>query len=288
MVGSFYELEGKTFLICVGAMRCATSWIHRYLASLPGVAVSPIKEVHYFNAKFPTNALSDADVLALKRLGLQAGRTGNPVDNLLLEPVFQASIDRAQMIYDDEAYFGHFARLCAPETFALCDITPAYAVIGRPGFQYMKNFVAAQGLRVKILFLMRDPLDRLWSQLRHMQHLNPAAAVATRWPEAIRSAPIMARADYRATIEDLDATFFARDILYLFYEDLFTEASLRRLSHFIGADHWPGNTDERANASMLEQGLPEGAREAFLDALAPQYAFCRDRFDGQVPACWAA
>lgn len=288
MAGTFFELEGKTFLICVGAMRCATSWIYYYLQSLPGVTVSPIKELHYFNAKFPSNALMKMDALAIKRLGFHIDRKGDPVELLLKTPAYQASIDRAQMIYDDEAYFGHFARLSTPETTVLCDITPAYAVIGQPGFFYMKNFVSNQGLRPKLLFIMRDPIERLWSQLCHLQSMNPSAEIATRWSEAIRSDPIMARTDYRATVADLDATFSPRDILYLFYEDLFTEATLKRLCDFIGADYWPGDLQQRANAGVLEYDLPMEAREAFRNVLTPQYEFCRDRFEDSLPIHWAA
>jgi hypothetical protein len=288
MAGRFPELDGKTLLICVGGMRCGTSWLYHYLAALPGVAVSPIKEVHFFNAKFPVNSLTDMDALALKRLGIHAGRKGDPVKYLLGAPMYQASIDRAQMIYDDMAYFGHFARISTPETATLCDITPAYAAIGQPGFQYIRTFVAGHGLRPKILFIMRDPVERLWSQLRHMQTLNPAAGAAQRWREALRSAPIMARANYRATVEALDASFSEADVLYLFYEDLFTEAALRRLCGFAGAPYRPGRAAERANANALEQDLPADARRAFHDALAPQYAFCQARFRGQTPRSWAA
>ena len=94
MAGTFYELEGKNFLICVGAMRCATSWLYYYLDTLPGVKVSPVKELHFFNSKFPDNALSDMDALALKRLGYHEIREGEPVDLLLSTPAYQASIDR--------------------------------------------------------------------------------------------------------------------------------------------------------------------------------------------------
>ncbi len=287
MVGTFGELRGKTFLVCVGGMRCATSWLHHYLESLPGVAVSPLKELHYFNAKFTDDALSDMDLLALKRLEVHLNQPGNPADSLRREPAFQASLDRAQMIYDEDAYFAHFARLCRPETRTLCDITPAYAVIGRPGFSYMKQFLATQGVAPKLLYVLRDPVDRLWSQLRHMQQLNPAVAAAERWTAALRSAPIMARADYRATVEALDAVFPAEDLLYLFYEELFDEPALSRLCRFAGLDYQAGEIDEAQNAAGLQRDLPAEARDAFLEVLAPQYAFCRARFQDRLPEAWA-
>ena len=287
MVGTVSELEGKTLLVCVGGMRCATSWLYYYLESLPGVAVSPLKELHFFNAKFPANSLSDMDAMALQRLRSHTAQKGDAVRYLRDTPTFQGSIDRAQMIYDDAAYFRHFARICPPETTTLCDITPAYAAIGQAGFAYMKTFISDQGLRPKALFIMRDPIERLWSQLRHMQRLNPAAGAARRWPEALQSEPIMARADYRATLEALDAAFPAEDVCCLFYEDLFSGPTLRRLCAFIGAPYRPGRVDERANANAIEQPLPPEARDPFRDALAPQYDFCRDRFGKHLPQSWA-
>ena len=105
----FDALNGRTFLVCVGAMKCATSWIYHYLATLPGVLVSPLKELHFFNAKFASNALSDMEAIAINRLQYHIGQEGDPVHNLKWRPAYQASVDRVQMIYDDNAYFAHFA-----------------------------------------------------------------------------------------------------------------------------------------------------------------------------------
>ena len=283
----YAELEGKTFLICVGATKCATSWIHHYLGSSPEVAVSPLKELHFFNAKFPQNAMNDVDAFAIKRLQYHAARDGSAVENLRNTPSFQASVDRVQMIYDDTAYCAHFARLCTPETRTVCDITPAYSIIGREGFDYMKSFLSTQGVTVKLLFVMRDPVDRLWSQLRHLQQMNPDGRIATRWAEAIHSPRVMARADYKGTVTAIEGAFPATDILYLFYETLFTDESLRRLCDFAGAGYRPGDLGEFRNKTSLEMDLPDDAGIAFRDLLDPQYGFCRDRFKELVPSVWA-
>lgn len=276
------ELEGKTFLVCVGAMKSATSWVSWYLASLPGVVVSPIKEVHFFNARFPVNALGDMETVALKRLAWHLEHR-TPTSSA----AFQASVDRVQMSYDDNAYFGHFARICRPGTRILCDVTPAYAVIGAEGFADLKDFCATQGVRLKLMFLMRDPVDRLWSQLRHLQEINPDGAMANRWSEAIQSPQIMARADYRATIGALDALFAPQDIHYGFYEDLFVGKGLRALCDFLDVPYRPGEADQPRNRTDLELALPLEARSAFRDVLAPQYAFCRARFGKDLPNGWA-
>ena len=280
----FDALRGKTLLICIGAAKCATSWIHAYLATLPEVVVSPLKELHFFSAKFAAYALGDMDLLAMKRVAYHLDHAGDDLSALRFGRDFQASVDRMQMIYDDNAYFAHFARLCRPGTF--CDITPAYSVLGPAGFDYLRDFCAVQDIRVRILFVMRDPVDRLWSQLRHLQEMSPQRRITERWEEALQSTAIVARSDYAGTIEDIEARFAAEDILYLFYEDLFTEAALRRLCGFADAGYLPGDTATRRNRTGLERPLPQAARDAFRRALAPQYAFCRDRFGDAVPRDW--
>jgi len=39
------------FLLGVGAQRCGTTWLHRYLGQHPAVCISPCKELHVFDAK---------------------------------------------------------------------------------------------------------------------------------------------------------------------------------------------------------------------------------------------
>lgn len=280
------NLSGKTFLIGVGAMRTATSWVYTYLGSLPDVAVSPLKELHFFNIKFPSYLMSDMDTFAMKRLAFYMEQEGGAVRNLRAGDAFQASVDRVQMIYDDNAYFGHFARLCSPKTKAFCDFTPGYAVIGPSGFEYIKKFCATQDCRVKLLFVMRDPLDRMWSQLRHLHDINPANVSLDDWQAAIESDTFYIRSDYTGTVSDLNTTFASEDLLYLFYEELFEEATLRRLCDFAGVDYRPPRIETRINEARTQDDMSDEVRKALLYRLEPQYEFCRDRFGDAIPATW--
>ncbi|WP_049645222.1 sulfotransferase [Candidatus Rhodobacter oscarellae] len=282
------ELDGKTLLICVGAMKCATSWIYNYLAKRDGVTVSPLKELHFFNTKFTAHALGDMDGLALRRLGFHIEQPGEAPDNLRRRDGFQASVDRAQMIYDDNAYFGHFARIVDPQTRTFCDVTPAYSVLGPTGFEYMRAFCASQDIRLKVLFVMRDPLDRLWSQLRHMTQGNKTTNFVENWAKALTAPAICARADYRGTVTDLDQTFPEQDVLYLFYETLFTAGSLQSLCALADTRPGPADTDTRQNETQLKAEMPGAARAAAMELLAPQYAFCRARFGADIPEAWQA
>lgn len=280
------ELSGKTFLIGVGAMRTASSWIYTYLGSLPDVAVSPLKELHFFNLKFPSYLMSDMDSFAVKRLGYYMDQKDDPVPYLRANDAFRASVDRVQMIYDDNAYFGHFARLCRPETRTFCDLTPGYAVIGPRGFEYIKEFCAVQECRVKLLFVMRDPVERMWSQLRHFHDLNPKNVQLDKWQAAIESDAFYIRADYTGTVSDLDTTFDKDDLLYLFYEELFEEKSLRKLCEFAGVAYRRPDFDDHINAARTQTDIPDEVRAGLLYRLEMQYDFCRDRFGDLIPDSW--
>jgi len=282
----FPALEGKTLLVCVGASKCATSCLHGYLDSLPAATVSPLKEVHFFNAKFPQNALGDMERLALGRLKYHLDQPGDPLDNMQARPNFRASIDRAQMVYDDNAYFAHFARLVSPGTRVFCDITPAYASIGEAGFACMRDFAAAQGVGLKLLFIMRDPVTRFWSQLRQLEQMNPANNALEKWQAALASAPLMSRADYRATISAMEATDPPDNLLTLFYEDLTGTSALQRLCDFAGLEYRPPASRTPVNQTTVETPLPDAARAAIREALDDQYRYCRTRFGVDVPQAW--
>ncbi|MEZ5715286.1 MAG: sulfotransferase [Paracoccaceae bacterium] len=280
------KLDGKTFLICIGAAKCATSWLYHYLCAIPEAATSPLKELHFFNARFPQHALGDVEAVALSRLAFHLEQPGDPAQNLRQRATFQASVDRVQMIYDDAAYFDHFARLADARTRCCADLTPAYSTIGPEGFAWMKGFCAGHGIRPRVLFLMRDPVTRFWSQLRHLQQMNPDNDIAATWAQAMQAPALTARADYRAIVTALDACFPAEDLLYLFYEDLFSDAALRRLCAVAGLPFHANVPREARNETTVKLPLPDDARAALADFLAPQYAFCRARFGDAIPAGW--
>ncbi len=280
------RLDGRTFLVCVGAAKCATSWLHGYLSDRPGCVTSPLKELHFFDARHPAHTLGDPDALALARLAFHLGRPGAALDNLRGDAVFRASLDRAQMVQDENAYFAHFARACTDDTRTFADLTPGYSAIGAAGFADIRDFTAHQGCRLRVLFVMRDPVARFWSQLRHLEEMAPDTRATRDWDRMRAMPALTARADYAGIVTALDATFPRDDILYLFYETLFQPETLRRLCAFADLPHGDPASMAPRNATALTTPLPEAARRALAAQLAPQYAFCRDRFGARVPAAW--
>ena len=283
---TYPELNGKTFLIGVGANKCATSWVYGYLHSLAGVTVSPLKELSFFNVRAGTGPAHDTDLLALKRLVYFIRQEGDPAENLRAGQGFQASVDRVKMSYDENGYFDHFARILTPDSKTLCEITPAYSALGREGFEHMKAFFASQNVTLKLFFIMRDPVDRLWSHLRYRDQNTADLDVLEAWPRMVEDAEFMGWSDYRNTVEALDEVFEKDDILYLFYENLFSEPSLKALSAVAGAPFAAPESRDAVNETSLKMDLPDAVLKGLSARLGSQYAFCRQRFGADVPASW--
>lgn len=279
------ELDGKTFLICVGAMKAATSWVYTQLSMVPRVAVSPLKEVQFFNGKYPQNSIIDANLLAMKRLAYHANQPGNPIENLRSRSTFQASVDRARMIYDDNAYFEHFARLVEEDTAVFTDITPAYAAIGEDGFRFMRGLCDGQNIKTNILYILRDPVDRLWSHLHFLRQFNPALDPLQNWQEAIRDQATLARCDYKGTLGAIEETFGRENVIALFYETLF-DRGFADLCAKLNLSSPEINANKRENVTADKNELPEAIGRALRSALDAQYEFCESRFGSDLPDAW--
>ena len=281
------ELDGKTFLLGVGGMKCATSWVFQHLQTLPGMTASPIKELHFFNAKLRPPGHQPFTPLLTGLVRDYLEQSGDIGEEIAINPHFQAAVDCLRMLHDDNAYFDLFARMVTPETRVLGEITPQYAILGQQGFAWVQAFFATQKMDLKILFIMRDPVQRLWSHLRSLQAQDPDLDIVSDLPTLLRRRGVIERSDYWQTVEALDATFPPGDVLYLFYEDLFAGDALKRLSAFVGLPDKPLQT-ERQNETAVKTVLPDAVRAKLARVLAPQYRFCRDRFGTGIPAAWQA
>ena len=280
------DLKDKTFLLGVGGMKCATSWTFDYLAGLGGVAVTPLKELHFFTARqrAPGVRPFTPELAAMVRGYLD--QAPDVAAELAANAQFRAGVDALQMLYDPNAYLDHFARIAGPETRVLAECTPQYALLGPEGFTQVRAYFAQAGLPLKLVFVMRDPVARLWSHLRSLPRGDKG--LLEELPTRVRAPEVLARSDYIRTVQALDAVFPAEDVLFLFYEDLFDSAALPRLCRFLDVRYVPADTATRQNATPDQTPLPGTVRAGVGKLLAPQYRFCRARFGAAVPRSWGA
>lgn len=266
--------DDATMVLGIGAPRAGTTWLAAYLSEHPQFYLSPLKELHYFDARYLPEQCGYFDHTYLHAL-LTLGDTIDTRDHVRM---------RVDMIDDPGLYLRYFERFMGAQR-CFGEISPSYGLLDKD----MVREIAALHGRVRFIAILRDPVDRFLSNAFHMvEFLDMARRDPDRFVlGALGSPHLLARADYRHVIEHYEAGAPGQT-LYLFYEALFCDATMRRVCDFCGLDFRPGPYDRVVNAGKagLAARVGETARRRIFRRLESQYAFVRDFFGGRLPERW--
>jgi hypothetical protein len=258
----------RTFLLGVGCQKGGTAWMHRYLESSPQCDPGFRKEYHVWDA-----------------LDLPSGR-------LARERIVNQGGQRARFLHDQDHYFDYFSGLLGPGRARLsADITPAYAGLSADRLRFVRAGFETRGVRPVAVYLMRDPVERVWSAVRMDVQRRGAAdadAVEARLRVVSDDDQYARRTRYDHTIGRLDETFGAGAVFYGFYERLFEVATLRDLCAFLGIDFHEPDFGRQVNVSPKDHGeLADETVRALAMRFAPVYDAVAARFpDVDLPALW--
>lgn len=260
------------YFVCVGAQKAGTTWLHEQLALHPQIAMPERKEVHYFDTAFPVRAGVSFGVRYVRniRRAIDQGKTGMALRTLdVVELAF----------HGPERYRAYLDAARKPESLIAGEVTPGYATLTEESFEAMRAILGSP----KVIFVMRDPVERYWSSMR-MGAPDPVAAAERFRRDGTDETGNHERDDYEETVTLLDRVF-GDDVLYLFYEHLFSEESLRAIGRHLGVrETWPWQLSLRSRVGVSAE-MPE-LTDAVRARLTPQYAFVRERFGDAVPEVW--
>ncbi len=278
--------EIENFFVCVGAQKAGTTWLMKMLSRHPEVFVTPVKEIHYFD--------HIAGLTTHLRDGKRRSRYRKYFQRLLTQwhrwPEFhgQRAWYRAYMreALDDHWYASLFAerggRAIAGEA------TPEYAIVGEDGFRH----IARLAPRARLVYIMRNPVTRAWSQILHQCRSNrvDAARMSTQELMAIAGTPRFGElSDYIATLDAMQAVFPESQIWLGYYEDIHADrlAALEEICRFLGVGFDRGqfrDLDKRVNVSQSVE-MPEDVRAALRGSYRELAVKVRERV-GKVPQSW--
>ena len=170
------------------------------------------------------------------------------------------------------------------------EITPAYSLLPAHRLAHMAQLRAD----VRFVYLMRDPVDRLWSHVRMIAERRSesdeaAAELARLILDRVLAGGedhIAIRGDYRAALEKLAEAVAPERAFVCTCEDLFEGDALERLCAFLGIDYIPGDRRARVHQSISADMRPDQKARA-VEFLRPQYEFVADRI-GRLPPAWEA
>jgi len=281
----------KTFLLGVGCQKGGTTWLYDYLRGHPAVRTGHGKEYHVL------------DCLFLPQMSGLLSATRSKITELdrrlKLDPAAQRTRkylqDRLDFVADPDAYFDHFVSILqgSPDGSVTCDITPSYAALPEEAYRLVRDQLRLRGFGVKIVFLMRDPVSRIYSHLRMLRSRSAERRKSCTEVEDVLkhydSWDFEVRTRYQDTILKLERVFPAEDILYLFYEELFTDASIGALCGHLGLAQTPAELSKIVNASPAGAGVPDAAHRRIRDHYQETYDFVTERFSAErVGRLWAA
>lgn len=286
-------MEGRTLMFGVGATKAGTSWLHRYLCDHPQCDLPVIKELHYFDRidaphlekELTRLATVRANLLAesLMAKGRKAARLNARIDEV------EAWIDVMKRgAIEHDAYLAFLGRNADAGTRLVGDITPAYGLMEEAVLARM----AEMAPDTRFVMLLRDPLDRLWSNLRMMAgwRLKDGEEVGEKANRLFdrmlrgKEAPVIERSDYTGMLTRLGNVVSKERLHVEFYETLFTPDAVTRICRFLGLDVADAAFDRRVHASPPATLDPKFAPQA-RDLLLPHYDYVLGLM-GDIPARW--
>lgn len=275
----------QTLIYCVGAAKAGTSWLFDYLYHHPETYFPTVKELNYWNSIGIGFGGYYRKVVKSRIEAIAARHDETPEDEVDLRAYqIQNMADLNEWLVtfdgktrDDKAYLG-FIGAGLTDAALIGDFSPAYALLKPEFFAQM----AESHPNVKFLYLLREPVDRLWSHCR-MDAGAGAEQMVDRFLDG-EERDLARRSNYRRTIRNLMKAVPDDRVHVELYERLFSEDAMTRLCDFLDIDYRPADFGARIHASP-KAALDPARRGAVEKALGSQYNFI-ENFLGALPGEW--
>ena len=267
---------GPHFIV-IGAQRSGTTWLHRVLSQHERLWLTPVKELHYFDKQsINYGFLSSYERHRARFWSLK-----------------RAAIDprwfcRYWFLPRSDEWYGKLFRRARAKGKITGEMTPAYAALSDQKWDQIHYLFP----RVRLIFVMRDPIIRTWSALRNNMkkgRINPSSSVEDLVGLSLKSS-IASRSDYLRAIQTVESRFGAEQLHCCFFEQLSNEPSVfaDSIFRFLNVDPMgdslsiPAAVNSAAGADQPPLALQQALAREYL----PMVDQLADRF-GDVPLGWA-
>lgn len=256
----------RVFYLGLGGQKCGSSWVQAYLARAAGSDFGRLGEYQVWEhgvggafARYRVAPPGFPERLRARAKTLLGG--AEPAQHL-----------RWRLQSDPEAYFDYFAGLLdRPGVTRTGDITPSYAALPPETLARIREGMAKRGITTRAIFVMRDPVERLRSQMRmEMEKGRLPYSDENEAPlRAFYADPeAEARSRYDRTLAALEAVFAPEERHVALFEELFTAPGIRALAEFAGVPIEAEAGGQKVNA----RGRGLAVSEALATEIALHYA----------------
>jgi len=227
----------------IGAQKAGTTWLSHNLQLHPEIWMPSLKEIHYFDEKLydPPNLLPR---LYEKLFGERVvdRRWRRQVKNRL--PRHLRRLAKEALLWDVRYYAGApgdgwYASLFEPgKGKVVGEITPSYSTLDKDGIAHVHEIMP----QAKIIFMMRNPVERAWSQAVMRFEKAEKGDIDTATERQLRrnfeGEGLRSRTNYGRILENWGSFYPEEQIFVGFLEDIhfFPKELLGSVFEFLGID----------------------------------------------------
>ncbi|MEQ9425971.1 MAG: sulfotransferase domain-containing protein [Cyclobacteriaceae bacterium] len=197
--------------VCIGAQKAGTGWLYKNLNLHPDVWLPPIKEIHFFDR--------DNNTSHLKRILNKDSKAYLSINQLksIVKATLNFKCDIPWLL--NYFFYPHnpnwYLKIFNPAKGRVTgELTPAYAILEKV------NILPLQKLNpdIKIIYIIRNPVDRLMSQARMYFARNKTAKIS--FDKFFNKSNPLAHINYVKNLKTWQSVFPESNILILFFDEL--------------------------------------------------------------------
>ena len=285
-------------VICIGAQKAGTRWLYDQLAFHPAFWMPPVKELHFFDGAKPglrkakrLQGRIDKDLDKVNRMRVEdAAQPLGARDLRFMAGYLSLFTDKA-LKKDKAAATEAYAHLFDEKGAQLAgDVTPAYSKLGDDEVRR----IAARFPEARVVFLMREPVERAWSALGMAARQTKSKIKPPVTVEMVRRflgrKDVVGRSFPSQTVARWRKFAGPGRFECYFFDDLRTDpAGLRsRILAFLGADPTlpSGDLEPGFNrkSKSVKLDLTDEIRAALVAHFAEEIRACADTLGGPAVA----
>lgn len=162
------------------------------------------------------------------------------------------------------------------------EITPGYAILDRRRIR----FVAEVLPEVRVIYLMRDPIDRSWSQVVmnaiELGGEDPSRIDVETWIERLSEPRVTRRSDHLAVLDAWSRRIPEHRMFIGFFEEISVAPHdlLRRIQAFLGVSPHAGDGAEGVVRRGVGTPMPDAVRSWLVDRHLEELRRLSERFGG--------
>ena len=266
--------------LCIGAQKAGTSWLYAQLKNHPGIWVPFIKELHYFNR--PEVKRNFYEFFSKKWYGKYMRHTlvRAPLNNSFLWASRFLFLKRTDQYYSS---------LFEPSAGQICgEVTPAYSRLKVAQVHKLHSLLPD----CKIIYLLRNPVDRVWSQINMMKRKNKEYLSLTDDEIfELREIALYSNSSYMNSLKIWESVYSLDQIFIGFFDQIISapEELLESLYSFLNIDS-PSPQHLVDARKVINKGsankLPQKLEKKITKRLLPELRDLNERFQNSYTNQW--